>query len=163
MTFFLVLLSLFVLFHLPPLRSLPAFSTTRDRAAVAMGVFFIGAGMLHFARPETYLATIPPLLPAPSFWVYASGALEMGGGAAFLVRRWRRWVGLGLSILLLAILPANIHVAASSVAIEHLPFPAWYFWFRIPFQAVYVVWALWAGGHLFREPGPARWGPGIRH
>lgn len=151
MSFFAALLFFFAVFHLPPLRKLPALATTRDRAAVAMGVFFIGAGAFHFVRPETYMPMIPSLLPAPLFWVYASGALEIAGGAALFVRRWRRWAGIGLTCLLVAILPANIQVAIASVQIEELPFPRWYFWIRIPFQACYVVWALWAGGPLFRR------------
>lgn len=150
MAFFAVLFALFLLFHLSPLRKMPALSTARKRAAVALGFFFIAAGALHFLRPSTYLEMIPPVFPFPLAWVYVSGALEVGLGAAMLIPRWRRRAGVGLALLLLAILPANVHVAVSSVTIDELPYPSWYFWVRIPFQAVYFAWALWAGGLVQR-------------
>lgn len=43
-------------------------------------------------------------------------------------------------------------MAVSSVAIEELPYPRWYFWLRIPFQAVFITWVLWAGSWIPRSP-----------
>jgi uncharacterized membrane protein len=156
MTFFAILVSLFLLLHLPPIRGLRGLSSAQQRAAVALGLFFVGAGALHFLMPATYLPMIPPQLPAPRFWVYSSGLAEVVLGAAMLVPRWRRKAGFGLVLLLLAILPANVHVAVSSVAIEELPYPSWYFWLRIPFQGVYILWALWAGGFLAKDEAMQR-------
>jgi uncharacterized membrane protein len=149
MSFFAVLLLFFSLFHFPGLRRLRPLASARDRAAVALGFFFMGAGALHFAMPATYVPMIPPGLPgSPAGWVALSGALEVGLGAAVLVPRWRAGACVGLALLLVAILPANVHVAASSVAIDELPYPRWYFWLRVPFQAVYIGWSLWAGGQV---------------
>ncbi|MBZ4416264.1 DoxX family membrane protein [Myxococcus sp. RHSTA-1-4] len=155
MSFALVLLTLFALLHLPPLRRLPALATSVDRAAVAAGLFFIGAGLMHFFMPARYDAMIPPQLPSPRFWVLLSGVFEVAGGLGMLLRRTRRPAAWGLIALLLAILPANIHEAASNSASHVLPFPDWYFWLRIPFQLVYVAWVAWAGG-LWRVMGRAR-------
>ena len=89
---------------------------------------------------------IPPFLPSPRAWTYLSGLLEVAGGAGMLLPRSRRLAALGLMVLLVAILPANIHVAASSVSLADLPMPRWYFWVRLPFQLVYIGWVAWAGG-----------------
>ncbi|AKF83723.1 hypothetical protein MFUL124B02_37530 [Myxococcus fulvus 124B02] len=148
MSFALVLLSFFALFHLPPLRRLPALSTPASRAAVAAGLFFIGAGVMHFLMPARYDAMIPPQLPSPRFWTLLSGVLEVAGGVGLLLPRTRRLASLGLIALLVAILPANIHEAAANSASHVLPFPDWYFWLRLPFQLVYIAWVAWAGGLL---------------
>ncbi|QDF00160.1 DoxX family membrane protein [Myxococcus xanthus] len=146
MSFAILLLSFFLLLHLPPLRRIPALSTPTARAAVAAGLFFVGAGVMHFVMPARYAAMIPPRLPSPAFWVYLSGAAEVAGGLGLLLPRTRRLAALGLIALLLAILPANIHEAQANTAAHVLPFPDWYFWLRIPFQLVYVAWVAWAGG-----------------
>lgn len=149
MTFALVLLALFGVLQLPPAsRRLP---TQRDRAAWAAGLFFIGSGLLHFAMPERYLAMMPPLLPAPLLLVYLSGVAEMVCGTALLPRTTRRMAAWATIALLLAILPANVYVAASGGAIEGLPQNPVYYWVRVPFQLVYVVWVAWAGGLVPRR------------
>lgn len=157
MSFALLLLAFFALLHLPPLRRLPALATPADRAAVAAGLFFVGAGVMHFLIPARYDAMIPPQLPSPRLWVLLSGALQVAGGLGMLLRLTRRLAAGGLIALLVALLPANIHEAASNSASHVLPFPDWYFWLRIPFQLVYIAWVAWAGG-LWRFMGRARLG-----
>ncbi|WP_342376429.1 hypothetical protein NVS55_34735 [Myxococcus stipitatus] len=146
MSFALVLLGLFLVLHLPPLRRRPSLSTPVLRAAMATGLFFIGAGVMHFVMPARYDALIPPQLPWPRFWTLLSGALEVAGGVGMLSVKTRKLAAVGLIGLLLAILPANIHEAMANQASHVLPFPDWYFWVRIPFQLVYVAWVTWAGG-----------------
>ncbi|MFP2963909.1 DoxX family membrane protein [Myxococcus sp. 1LA] len=155
MSFAILLLSFFLLLHLPPLRRRPALATPESRAAVAAGLFFIGAGVMHFVMPARYAAMIPPQLPSPDLWVFLSGVAEVAGGLGLLLPRARRLAAVGLIALLLAILPANIHEAQANTAAHVLPFPDWYFWLRIPFQLVYVAWVAWAGG-LWRMRSRAR-------
>lgn len=155
MSFALFLVALFALFQLPPFRRRPAFSTQVDRAAIAAGLFFVVAGLMHFISPASYDRMIPPFLPAPRFWTYLSGVLEVAGGLGMLRPSTRRTVAFGLVLLLVAILPANVHVALSSVNVPELPFPRWYFWVRLPFQLFYVGWVVWAG-RLLPQRMPAR-------
>jgi uncharacterized membrane protein len=142
MSFAVVLVGLFLLLSIPPLPRLPALRDRRDRAAVAAGLFFVGAGALHFAMPATYDAMVP--LPWPRLWTYLSGLGEIAGGLGMLLPRTRRAAALGLLLLLLAVLPANVDVALRDVPVEALPYPRWYFWLRIPFQAVYLLWVAWS-------------------
>ncbi len=46
--------------------------------------------------------------------------------------------------LLLAIFPANIHVAVSGGMVEGLPQDGWHYWLRLPLQLVYIAWAWWS-------------------
>jgi uncharacterized membrane protein len=164
MTFALVLVSLYLVLSLPPLRRrVGALAARRDRAAVAAGLFFVLGGALHFAMPEMYDRMIPPFAPgSPRLWTNLSGALEIAGGLGMLVRPLRPLAAAGLFLLLLAILPANVHVAVASGEIENLPYPPAYFWARVPFQAFYLAWVAWAGDlrgagrglRARRAPGP---------
>ena len=146
MTFALVLLVFFALFELPLFRRFPALASRRDRAAWAAGLFFLGAGLLHFLTPARYVEMMPPALPAPLLLVWLSGAAEMACGAALLPRRTRRLAAWAAIALLFAVLPANLHVALSGGSIEGLPAARAYYLLRIPFQLVYVGWVAYAGG-----------------
>jgi uncharacterized membrane protein len=106
-----------------------------------LALFFVLAGLNHFRDPGFYVSMIPPLLPFPLFLVYLSGGFEIGLGVALLIPRCRRMAAWGLIALLLAIYPANIHMA-----VRHDLFPAFSaagLWARLPLQVVFVAWAYW--------------------
>ena len=42
-----------------------------------LGIFFVGAGVLHFVNPGFYLKFMPPYLPWPLALVYLSGLAEL--------------------------------------------------------------------------------------
>ncbi len=105
-------------------------------------VFFVLAGLNHFIDPEFYEPMMPPVLPAPRALIFISGALEIVGGLGLLVQRWRRWVGLGLVVLLIAVFPANIYMAIEGIQVTEEPAPEWALWLRLPFQLVFVGWVI---------------------
>ena len=117
----------------------------RDVPRLALGLLFVGAGVLHLARPDAYLAAMPPYLPAARALVLLSGVAEVVGGVGLWLRegRWRRWAGVGLVALLVAVYPANVHMAVTGVG-----GPAWALWGRLPLQGVLVAWALRSSGAL---------------
>ena len=43
-----------------------------------LAIFMIGAGVMHFVRPEFYLKILPPYLPWHRELVYLSGVAESG-------------------------------------------------------------------------------------
>ena len=79
-------------------------------ARIILGLCFVLAGILHFALPDYYRAVVPGALPAPGALVAASGVAEIAGGIGLLVPRWRQRAGLGLVLLLIAVLPANVEM-----------------------------------------------------
>jgi uncharacterized membrane protein len=110
------------------------------------GPFFIGAGALHFVRPEPYRAIMPPFVPAPDAMVALSGVAEAAGGAALLVPRTRRWAGWWLVATLVAICPANVHMALHPERYaRHVPGGRVGLYLRLPFQLVFIAWVLAAG------------------
>lgn len=107
---------------------------------------FVGAGVLHFVRPASYLGIMPPWLPAHAELVWVSGVFEVAGGVGVLLPPpVRRWAGWGLAALLVAVFPANVHMAVEGIGLEGSLGRA-LLWARLPLQAVLVAWALWASG-----------------
>jgi uncharacterized membrane protein len=119
------------------------------------GPFFIGAGALHFIKPEPYRAIMPPYVPAPEAMVALSGVAEAVGGAGLLVPRTRRWAGWWLVATLVAIFPANLHMAMQPRRYErHVPGGRIGLYVRLPFQAVFVAWVLAAAKDRSEEVQP---------
>jgi uncharacterized membrane protein len=48
--------------------------------------------------------------------------------------------GLGLIALLVAVFPANIHMALHGTQDIGINVPRWVWWARLPFQAVFIAW-----------------------
>lgn len=113
-----------------------------------MGLSYVGAGLMHFLFPRVYEQVVPPLFPRPLGLVYLSGVAEVLLGVGVLFERTRRVSAWGLVALLLAVFPANVHMAVSDLELEGVPDPmrdppdaALYA--RLPLQAVLVLWAWW--------------------
>ena len=76
--------------------------------------------------------------------VYLSGLAEMVLGAAVLIPALRVVAAWGIIALLMAILPANIHIALHDVPLGGAAQGAGIWnWVRLPFQGVFIAWAWW--------------------
>jgi uncharacterized membrane protein len=120
-----------------------------------MGAFYVFAGVNHFLSPDFYLPMMPPYLPLHLELVYLSGVAEIVLGIAVLVPSLRSAAAWGIILLLIAVFPANLHIALYNVplggAVEGLG--VWN-WVRPPFQAVFIAWAWWyTGEHGARGSG----------
>jgi uncharacterized membrane protein len=111
---------------------------------IGLAAFFTTAGTLHFTRPRFYEAIVPPSLqPRKQEVVAVSGAAEIAGAALVLhpaTRRLGRW---WLLALLVAVFPANLHMAVHPEQVRGLDmrkFPRWALWARLPLQAVAMLW-----------------------
>ena len=119
-----------------------------------LGLFYLVAGALHFARPRVYVAIMPDRLPAKRALVYASGAAELAGGAGVLHPATRRPAGWWLIATLVAIFPANVNMAVNAERFRGIPEPL--LWLRLPLQAVLIAWAYRGRGGAVREFRRAR-------
>lgn len=99
---------------------------------------YIVAGINHFINPKTYLAIMPPYIPAHNLMVVLSGVAEVVLGIGLLVPATRSLSAWGIIVLLVAVFPANIYMATSD---RFLDFPAWLRWGRLPLQGVLLWWA----------------------
>ncbi|ACY16793.1 DoxX family protein [Haliangium ochraceum DSM 14365] len=118
-----------------------AMSTPKRVLLWLMAAVYVGAGVMHFLRPEAYAAIMPDYLPWHMALIYLSGVAEIVLGIAVLVPRTRRLAAWGIIALLIAVFPANIHAAVEQVSIAGAdPVINWY---RLPLQAVFIAWAWW--------------------
>ena len=107
-----------------------------------LAAFFIVGGALHFILPETYAGVMPPWLGWHAQLVAVSGACEVAGGIGVLVAPLRRAAGLGLILLSIAVLPANVQMLQNGL---HLSRPGWQLAMlalRLPLQLA-LVWWIW--------------------
>ena len=104
-----------------------------------LSALMIAAGILHFARPEKFVAIVPDWLPAHRTLVYISGFFEILGGLGLLVKRVQKAAAWGLIALFVAVFPANVNMAVHKILINS----PWILWGRLPFQAVLIAWAWW--------------------
>jgi len=113
-----------------------------------MGFLYVLAGVMHFVAPKVYARIVPPQFPRPVFLVYLSGIAEIVLGIGVVIRRTRRPSAWGLIALLLAVFPANVHMARRGMIPDGVP--DWAsgvarlaLWVRLPFQGVLMLWAWW--------------------
>lgn len=112
----------------------------------ALAAFFTFAGIMHFVIPRTYEAIVPGYVPiSAADAVKWSGYAEAAGGLAVVLPATRRFARWWLIALLLAVFPANIHMAVNPEQIRGLDerrIPRWALWGRLPLQFG-CIWWVW--------------------
>jgi len=111
---------------------------------VVMAVFYVGGGVLHLLRPDYYLPMMPPYLPWHYALVILSGVAEVLCGVGVLIPATRKIAAWATIALLVAVFPANIHVAMNNVPVfgaTEGAGPIGYV--RLPLQLVLIAWAWW--------------------
>jgi uncharacterized membrane protein len=114
-----------------------------SRSQRALAGFFLLGGAMHFIRPRSYEAIMPPSLPRHREAVIVSGIAEIAGAAAVVpapTRRLARWWLIGV---LAAVFPANIHMAVHPEQVRGLDLeriPRWALWARLPLQPLMMLW-----------------------
>ncbi|MGA8574075.1 MAG: DoxX family protein [Candidatus Cybelea sp.] len=120
----------------------PANGLVRRIALVLLALFFIAAGTNHFVHPGFYVRIIPPWLPAHARLVGISGICEILGGIGVLVPNTRRFAGVGLIALLVAVFPANVQMAMHPGLYADVG-TVQAFYIRLPLQLVLIAWVWW--------------------
>jgi uncharacterized membrane protein len=118
-------------------------------------VAMVAIGVLHFARPEPFLAIMPPFIPFHLAMVLISGAAEIALGLGLVPKQTRRWASYGLIALYVAVFPANIYMAVAGVAPTGETVPAWAAWGRLPLQPLLMLLAWWVGRDGLAPDAPA--------
>ena len=103
-----------------------------------LAIFFVAAGAGHFVTTATYLKIMPPYIPAPLAMVYLSGISEILLGLLVIQSPTRKLAGWGLIALLVAVFPANLHLALHPEIFPNIP--AWMDWARLPLQGLFIFW-----------------------
>jgi uncharacterized membrane protein len=114
-----------------------------NRSRLALAAFFAFTGTMHFVVRRSFEAIVPPWVPDRQRAVAVSGIAEIAGAGAVLhpaTRRFGRW---WLLALLLAVFPANVHMAVNPEQVAGLDLrrvPRWTLWARLPLQPLAMLW-----------------------
>ena len=107
----------------------------------ALALIMVAAGTLHFTATDTYVSIMPAYLPLHRELVYISGVFEILFGLGLLWRKTREVAGIGLILLFISVLPANVNMAVNDIQPADFRIPAFLLWARLPFQLVLIYWA----------------------
>ena len=115
--------------------------TLKSVLRVVFALFFVGAGVNHFIVTDFYLRMMPTYLPRHLELVQISGVAEVVLGILLLMPDRAAVAAWGLIALLIAVFPANVHMALHPKAFPQ--FGATALWLRLPIQALLIAWAFW--------------------
>lgn len=91
------------------------------------------------------MQVMPPWIPFHRACILVSGVCELLGGLGLLIPvRWVQFLtGWGLTLMLIAVFPANIYMAVDHIQVHGIPSQPWMAWARLPFQPLFIVGVLW--------------------
>ncbi len=120
---------------------------------VGLAVMFCITATAHFNSMRADLVRmVPPMFPNPEFMVTFTGICEVLGAIGLLVPRMRKAAAIGLILLLIALLPANIHAALSGLTLGGAPvtplIP------RVALQLIFIALIWWSGVHAPKDNPP---------
>jgi uncharacterized membrane protein len=168
MSFFFLMLALSALAYGPQY----VFGDRKDyRMALRHGMAggFTLTGIDHFMNAHSrYVPMLPDFLADYALeLVYCTGAAELAGAIGLVIPlavykrlglpNLRTWAGIGLATMLAFLVLANINVALKGSSIQGLEFGSWYYWLRPFLQPIFMLWALFVSGVIWkRAPQVAR-------
>ena len=134
-------------------------------ARIVLAALFLTAGTIHLLKSQLFLPIMPPWIPNPLTGIIVSGIAELAGGLGLLVpvRDLQRAAGFGLLLLLVAVFPANIYMAAAHIQVHGFPSRNWMAWARLPLQPVLMFAVSWAATIWPRPLGKDTPEPTRRH
>lgn len=112
---------------------------------VVLGAFLIFAGISHFRATESFMAQVPPFLPAREFIVLASGVVEVALGLWLVSGLFKVVAGLVVAAFFLAVFPGNISqfvTGADAFGLDSDVARG----VRLIFQPIIIAWALASTG-----------------
>ncbi|MGW1638475.1 DoxX family protein [Streptomyces lavendulae] len=118
----IVLVVGWILARLAGLLGLSVLDGWQPALCVALALMFTLTGVAHFTgRRAEMIAMVPPALPRADLLVTATGLLELAGAVGLLLPATRPLAAIALTVLLLAMFPANVHAARSALTLDGKP------------------------------------------
>ena len=113
-----------------------------------LAALFLFAGTIHLRSPALFEPIMPPWIPFHHACILSSGVFELLGGGGLLVpaRPIQLLAGCGLTLLLIAVFPANLYMAMANVQLPGLHVQPWMAWARLPLQPLLIAAVLWVTG-----------------
>jgi uncharacterized membrane protein len=123
--------------------------TLKKAGLIIAFLWFAIGGVAHFAATRLEMSIVPPYIPWPRAAIVVSGVFELLGAAGLVWSGTRRYAGLGLFALTLAVTPANVYMLQRS---DHFGIAVWVLIARLFLQVGLLALILWS---TRREPARA--------
>ena len=107
-------------------------------------MFLVTASAHWGVRRPDLVRMVPPVFQDPELLVTVTGVAEIAGGLATLHPATRRAGSLWSIATLMAVFPANVHMALNTDLYSEFSPTAQ--WVRLPVQGVLLAWAYWFTG-----------------
>ena len=114
---------------------------TPPKDVALLAGIFAASGVLHLARPQVYEPLMPAAVPAHREVILGSGVAELVCAAGLLHPRTRSAAGWASAVLLVAVYPGNLKMAADAARSRSTRFKAIAFG-RLPLQLPMIRAAL---------------------
>ena len=111
---------------------------TKGRAGISL--FLVVTSSSHFLQTAAMAEMLPPVVPFRIELIYLTGVLELLGAVGVWLPRLDRLAGLGLMLMLVGLLPANIYAAFNDVPFGGHELGPVYLLVRVPFQLLLIWW-----------------------
>jgi uncharacterized membrane protein len=122
MTPFIVLVGSFLLLRVVLSRAIAPLRSGVVSLRWALAAMFLLTASAHFgSRRPDLVRMVPPSFPGPELLVTLTGVAEILGAAGLLLPRVAPWAAAGLTLLLVALFPANVHAAREGLTIGGAP------------------------------------------
>lgn len=105
-------------------------------------LYFLIGGVCHFLYTPLFVQIVPAYIPFPLLAVIVSGVFELLGAVGITIKRFRYAAGIGLTLLTIAVTPANVYMYQHAAAFPSIP-PSLLL-LRLPLQLVLIACILWS-------------------
>ncbi len=112
-------------------------------ARIAMSCMLIFTAIGHFIFTKGMTMMIPEFIPYRTFWVYATGLLEILFAIGILIKNYQLITAYTLILFFIVMLPINIYTAYNHIDYQKGTFDGpglFYLWFRVPLQVFFIIW-----------------------
>jgi len=139
-----VIVVAFVVFRVAGLLAVPALDSWPSALRVALVPMFLLTASAHWGKGRADLVRmVPPIFPQPELLVTLTGVLEIVGALGLLSRVTAPAASTGLTVLLVALFPANVRAARRGLMIRGRPATA--LPLRTALQMIFITAVLVAG------------------
>jgi uncharacterized membrane protein len=115
---FLVLLVVFALCRASGWMGVAFFGEWQHCLRVALAAMFLLTASAHWgAKRADLVRMVPPVFSRPELWVTLTGVAEIAGALGLLFSATLKAASIGLTLLLVAIFPANVRAAREHLTI----------------------------------------------
>jgi uncharacterized membrane protein len=143
MTVLFVLLAGILAFRAMGALGIEALATWPAATRWGLALMLLFTASAHFTRMKEDLVRMTPAwVPRPRVMVAFTGVCEILGAAGLLIPTLQRAAGHALILLLIALLPANVHAARAGLTLGGRPVTP--LGLRVPMQILFMVLAWWS-------------------